>query len=222
METNAPTVSITGLDDAGILTGIAAFDDGELDRNGRRYVAGAFGKSLAAHKQAGTMPAMLLHHDFRRPVGSWLDIKPEGSGLKVRGQIVRDTADGAEAYSLVKASAIRFLSTGALHEKTEPAAAHKPGEMRGTVITEADLLEISLVSVPGNRNTPILRVSSMSGARDIEEILHSAGLSSRKAKAAAAAAWRAIQSKPDADDDAVRSILTAAKNSLSRFHRSTK
>ncbi len=214
-------ISITSFDDAGTLIGIASFDDGQLNRNGTRYVAGAFDKSLAEHRQRGTMPAMLLHHDMSRPVGAWEVIEAKGNALHVRGRIERSTVDGAEAYALVKAKAIQSLSTGAISEKSEAVSpkGRSAGDRAGHLITEADLLEISLVAIPANKHANIIHVNSISGPAAIEEVLKAGGLSGRKAKIAASAAWQAIQTPDERRDDALTTILTSASSKLARFKK---
>lgn len=219
-------ISISSLnEETGELTGVAAFDDGDFDRNRNRYKAGAFDKSLAEHRQRGTMPAMLLHHDHNRPVGTWLDIATCGASLQVKGRIERAVRDGAEAYALVKNRAIRSLSTGCIPiamESSRPRATREPGELSGTIVTEADLIEISLVSIPANRRTNITSVSSINNIRDLEGLLASAGLSNRRAKLAASAAWRAINANPDPSEEILKSILAVATADLAMFNRSAK
>jgi HK97 family phage prohead protease len=212
-------ISITSMSEAGVLTGVAAFDDGQMDRNRRRYVAGAFDKSLAEHKRAGTMPAMLLFHDMHRPVGAWETITPKGNALEVRGTIARDTEMGAEAYAMVRSRSIQSLSTGAIHRKIERANEdRRPGESGGEVITDAELLEVSLVAVPGNRNTRIIRVSEFDGPSAIEEVFRAAGWSGRRAKTAASAAWRSIQTNEQQGTERLAAILSTASEKLARFN----
>ncbi|MBV2148533.1 HK97 family phage prohead protease [Sphingobium sp. AS12] len=220
MRMNFP-ITISSLDDAGTLMGIAAFDDGELNRNRRRYAAGAFDKSVATHMAAGTMPAMLLHHDLNRPVGAWRSIQSQGNKMYVQGTIERSTRDGAEAYALVKAKAIQSLSTGAIHIKSQVVrpTGRSAGDVAGEVITEADLVEISLVSVPANKGTTILQVNSLDGPREIEELFRDTGMSGRKAKIAASAAWRAINTSDGQADEALSTILTTASSRLARFKK---
>ncbi|MBM3929211.1 MAG: HK97 family phage prohead protease [Sphingomonadales bacterium] len=209
------TLTINSLDDAGVFHGIAS--DWTMNRNGWQYEAGAFAASLAAHKQRGTMPAMLLYHDDSRPAGRWESIEIKADAMHVKGRVARQTQNGAEAYELMKVGALQALSTGCRHIKQRAAA-----DRSGVIISEADLCEISLVSVPGNANTRIIRVNSIGGAREIENMLREAGISGRKAKAAAAAAWRAIDTTPEPDAASITQILSAATASLSRFHRSDK
>lgn len=206
------TFVMNALDDAGIFHGIAS--TASMNRNEWAYAPDAFKVSLAEHAKRGTMPALLMHHDRTRPAGVWTKIEPTAKGLKVSGKLTLDAADGAEAYSLLKSGALSSLSTGAIHRQMGPV---KTG---GNLVTEADLYEISLVSVPANPDARVLRVSAIDGVRDIEQLLRQANVSSRRAKVAAAAAWRALQSSPAPSGDKLASILGAANTSLARFKRS--
>jgi HK97 family phage prohead protease len=201
---------VSGLDEAGTFTGIAS--DVGMNRNRWSYSSDAFNASLADHKARGTMPALLVHHDITKPVGRWNEITPSSAGLRVRGSLALDTTDGREAYAHLKAGSLAGLSTGALHSD------QRPGK-DGAVVTKADLYEISLVAVPALPTARVLRVSSITGVRDLEDLLRDTGISGRKAKAAATAAWRAINTT-DEPDAALASILDAASTSLARFHRS--
>ena len=55
--------------------------------------------------------------------------------------------------------------------------------------------------------TRVTAIKSITNARDIAEILQEAGLSGRKAKVAAGAAWKTLNENDDASDDEVRAIL---------------
>jgi HK97 family phage prohead protease len=203
-------LSLAGLDHAGVFEGIAS--DATQSRNGYTYAPDAFVASIADHARRGTMPALLLYHDAQRPVGKWLQIEPRPQGLWVRGRLTLDVADGQYAYSLLKSGAVAALSTGAVSVREKNAADGS------RLIAEADLVEVSLCPAGANRNAKILRVSSVN-ARAIEDVLREAGLSSRKAKAAGAAAYRALQSSTEPAEPALTSILQGAITSLSRFHK---
>lgn len=204
--------ALASLDDTGSFTGIASGT--AINRNQFAYTSDAFNDSLAEHKARGTMPAMLLHHDLRKPVGAWQDVTPSSAGLRVRGKLAVDTIDGRDAYAHLKAGSLAGLSTGARHNTD-----HQKRTNDGVLISKADLYEISLVSVPALPTARVLRVASIEGVRDLEDILREAGVSGRKAKAGATAAWRAINST-DEPEAALSNILDAASQRLSRFHRS--
>lgn len=202
--------AISAISEAGTFTGIAS--DPKMNRNGWAYAPGAFALSLSEHKQRGTMPALLLHHDKSRPAGRWERIETKDDGLHVSGKLALDTRDGSEAYALLKAGALTGLSTGCYHQEVTPVAGG-----RGSNIIRADLVEVSLVTIPANPNGNIVRVNSLSGPRDLEDLMREAGLSSRKAKAGAAAAWKAINIQPDSSDAELASILSSASDRLARF-----
>ena len=44
---------------------------GNEDRHGDIVVNGAFRWRCDSIRKEGTMPAMLLHHDMKRPIGKW-------------------------------------------------------------------------------------------------------------------------------------------------------
>ena len=74
--------------------------------------AGAFAATLAAHKAAGTMPAMLWQHDPDKPCGVWDEMSEDSGGLKVKGRLALETEKGKEAHALLKMGALNGLSIG--------------------------------------------------------------------------------------------------------------
>ena len=81
-------------------------------------------------------------------------------------------------------------------------------------LLDIELMEGSLVTVPSNPKTLVAAVKSITGARDIAELLQASGLSGRQAKAAAGAAWKSINSQDDeaeADAELVRILNASAK-----------
>lgn len=195
-------LDLKSLSDEGTFAGLAS--DTGIDRDGEVIARSAFSGSLARHKSTGTAPAMLLHHDPKRPCGRWIGLTESPSGLEVEGRLALDANDGREAYALLKSGAMQGLSVGFI-----PA---KKSYVGGTLnVVEADLVEVSLVSTPCNPRARVSRIKSICGARDIEEMLHEAGVSNKRAKAAATAAWRMINQQDDeADADAELAALFEA------------
>lgn len=105
--------------------------------------AGAFVKSLADHKTAGTMPAMLWQHNSDEPIGVWTEMAEDANGLRVKGQLALNTTRGKEAYELAKMGALNGLSVGFITKQFEYDT-----ETDVRTITEADLWEVSLVTFP--------------------------------------------------------------------------
>lgn len=165
----------------GRISGLAA-GYGNVDSDGETFAPGAFTESLR-----GSRPiAMLLHHDKHRPAGRWDGLKESDKGLHADGTLALDAPDGREAYALAKAGALTGLSVGFLKR-----------EGRGNIITKADLWEISLVAIPSNPLTYVEQVKSVANVRELEDHLREIGLSGRRAKAAAAAAFRAADETKD-------------------------
>lgn len=127
-------------DEAGTFSGYASVF-GEPDSFGDIIRPGAFRKAIAA-KGANGGPAMFWNHDPDQPIGVWTDMAEDKRGLKVSGRLVTETARGSEALALLKAGAVNGLSIGFR------AKASERGPNGGRVLTEIELVEISLVTLP--------------------------------------------------------------------------
>ncbi len=150
IETKFQTIS------AGLLSGYASVFGGKPDSHGDIIAPGAYAASLKAHREAGTAPLMLWQHDPHQPLGRWLDLKEDETGLQVTGQLVLDTVKGREAHALLKAGALNGLSIGYRVIDFE----RLPGG--GRLLKEIELIEISLVSIPAASAARITSVKSAS------------------------------------------------------------
>lgn len=195
MDFAASAFDIKTLNDTGAIEGLlAGFNN--VDHGADRLLPGCLGKSLA---ERSTPLPMLLHHQMDRPIGAWKNWREQPDGLYVKGNITLATRDGAEAYALAKDGALTGLSIG-----WQPLKHSVDGKGVRNV-TEAAIYEGSLVAIPMNDKTRIASVKTVAGARDIEELLRDGGLSNRRAKAAASAAWKAINEQPE--DEASDHVL---------------
>lgn len=184
---------IKSLNDSGQIEGLLA-GFGDVDQGGDRLLYGAFTKSLAA--RTSPLP-MLLHHDQKRPVGVWREWEEKADGLYVKGALTLSTRDAQEAHALARDGALTGLSVG----WTE-GSGKRERDSGVRVIEEAKLYEGSLVTFPMNDRTRVMSIKSIGGARDIEDLLQESGMSGRKAKAAASAAWKAININNDDEAEA--------------------
>ncbi|MET4595773.1 MULTISPECIES: HK97 family phage prohead protease [unclassified Sphingomonas] len=200
-------LSVKKLSEAGQLEGLAA-GYGNIDSHGEIFAPGAFAKAIAGIGN-GRSPAMLLHHDHRRPAGRWDTFAETRDGLTAKGALALDAVDGREAYALLKAGALTGLSVGFRPVKSTQGAGGT------TIITEAELYEVSLVSVPSNPATKISDVKAVANVRELEVHLRELGLSGRRAKAAAAAAFRAADETNDEQEVAATAVrLTASTRAI--------
>lgn len=195
----------------------AANDDGTLEGYGSVFgvrdnyddviASGAFAATLAAHKAAGTMPAMLWQHDPSEPIGVWTEMIEDAKGLRVKGQLALDTTRGKEAHALLKLGALNGLSIGFMSKQW---AYDRDTEVR--TLTEIDLWEVSLVTFPANekaRVTQVKGVDEMSTPKDAEKALRDAGYSKSDATAFVSRVMRMGEARRDSADSTVAAMKAA-------------
>ncbi|VVT16391.1 conserved hypothetical protein [Sphingomonas sp. EC-HK361] len=179
---------IKALDEAGHIEGLAA-GFGNVDHGGDQILFGAFSKTLAS--RAGRPIPMLHSHDLARPIGAWKAWEERPTGLYLKGKMTLASRDAQEAHALAKDGAMTGLSVG-----WQPVGA--PRVIDGVrVLPEVELFETSLVSVPMNDRARVATVKSIGSAQDIADLLRASGVSGRRAKAAAGAAWKSMHQQDD-------------------------
>lgn len=190
----------------------AAGDDGTVEGYGSMFgvrdsyddiiAPGAFAASLAAHKSAGTMPAMLWQHSSSEPIGIWTEMVEDAKGLRIKGQLALATARGKEAHELLKMGALNGLSIGFVSKNWIYER-----ETDTRTLTEIDLWEVSLVTFPANQAARVTNVKAgdiaeLKTVRQLERALRDAGLSEGAAKAFVAQAKRIALDERDAHEAA--------------------
>jgi HK97 family phage prohead protease len=154
-----------------------------IDLGGDIVLPGAFKRSLAQHREAKSLPQMFWMHDPSRVPGKWLEMSEDKKGLAVRG-VLADTDLGNEIHTLLKMEAVRGLSIGYV---TRDQDFDKDGNR---LIKEADLWEVSVVSLPMNPLAQVAHVKSRLSAvgeyvptvREFERVLRDVGCSQKVAK----------------------------------------
>ena len=171
---------------------IKASEDGTIEGYGSVFgvkdnyddviAKGAFAATLAAHKSAGTMPAMLWQHESDEPIGAWMEMSEDAHGLKIKGILALDTVRGKEAHSLLKMGALNGLSIGFISKQW---AYDQEADVR--TLTEIDLWEVSLVTFPANDKARVTNVKSvtdeLTAPKHAERTLRDAGFSKADATA---------------------------------------
>ena len=114
---------------------------GEIDAARDMVMRGAFRASLAV-RGARRVP-MLFQHDPSEPVGIWIDLHEDATGLYVRGRLIPEVARARELLSLLRAGAIDGLSIG-----FRAAKARIDPRTRVRSLLAVDLWEISIVTFP--------------------------------------------------------------------------
>lgn len=156
---------------------------GNVDLGGDIVMPGAFKRTLAEHKKSKSLPQMFWMHDPSRVPGKWTEMYEDSKGLVVRG-VLADTDLGNEIRTLLKMDAVRGLSIGYV---TRDQDYDKEGNR---LIKEADLWEVSVVSLPMNPLAQVVHAKSrlsaegeyVPSAREFERLLRDAGCSLKVAK----------------------------------------
>lgn len=197
----------------GVIVGYASTFGGDADSYHDIIAPGAFAQSLSDHKQHQTSPAMLWAHDLKQPIGSWTSVVEDEYGLRVEGRLTLDVPRAREAFALAKDGALAF----SIGYRPVMSGIGKAGER---ILQKVDLVEISLVSVPANRNARIISVKSARDIKDpraFEEFLREAGFPRAFAKAITASGFKAAAGLCDAEDGRsaeLARMIRASSNSI--------
>ena len=124
----------------------------------------AFLEHLPVYKQN---PVLLLGHNHKTtpltlPIGKCLDIKPTDQGQLWSKFYVAPTQVGNDCLTLLESGCLRGLSFGFIPRKfiPNPTDHQLPLHLRGKGIRkyyqEVELVEISLLSIPSNRDSLVI------------------------------------------------------------------
>jgi uncharacterized protein len=124
----------------GVFEGYASLF-GRPDRTNDVIAPGAFARSLALKGPGGIR--LLYQHLASEPIGVWLELREDATGLFARGRLLTGLMRGRETLALLREGAIDGLSIGfrTVRRRTDRRTGHR-------IVLEADLWEISLVTFP--------------------------------------------------------------------------
>jgi len=211
------------LDVDGTFTGYGSVF-GVVDLDLDIVMPGAFKNTLKEWKRRKLLPPVVWQHDFRNPIGPHLDMSEDDKGLALKGLLlVDDVPKAREARALMKHKAVNGLSIGFITRNSKQGKDKDGRPVR--MITETDLLEVSVVTMASNRDAKVLDVKGtpftvddidkLSTPKEFEEILREAGFSRNAAIAFMAKCRR--QSESAGEDPSVRlfnALVQAAKSNF--------
>ena len=207
-QTRSFALSLKSVGDDGLIEGYGSVF-GVRDSYSDIVAPGAFKGSLAAHKAAGTMPALLWQHDVSEPIGVWLEMGEDQHGLRIKGRLALETARGKEAHTLLKMGALNGLSIGFM---TKDWTYDRQTDIR--TVTQLELWEVSLVTFPSNsaaRVTSVRSADEIGTPKDAERILRDAGFSRADATAFVSCLIRMGQARREAADTTAQVIKAAQR-----------
>ena len=131
----------------------------DTDRAGDVIVPDAWTKGgLDNYKQN---PILLFNHNYGTPIGRATGLEVDSTGLKIEASISKSA--GA-TYGLVKDGVLSTFSVGFLIKHADYNEATD-----GFIIRDAELLEVSVVSVPCNQKATFSVAKSFENAKDLAE-----------------------------------------------------
>lgn len=134
----------------------AVITSSSVDRVGDRILPGAF---FNIGKDGKSIPLLWAHDRGAAPVGKSMWIKPTPGGKKVIGKFIfANTTKAIEAWDLVQGGFLSKVSVGFNVMSRDDIVENKTG---GFDISKAELLEVSIVNIPANRDAIIQGIKSL-------------------------------------------------------------
>ncbi len=159
-----------------------------------RIEKGAFASSLAEHKARGQMPPLLWQHDVKQPIGAFTDIYEDAHGLFVQAKLfIDDIPRAKEAWKLMREGVVTGMSIG---YKTRQS--HRDAKTSERILTDIELLEVSMVTFPANAHARVSGIKSQLVAghvpepKEFEAFLRDAGFSRKQAKGLMSAGYKSL------------------------------
>jgi HK97 family phage prohead protease len=163
----------------GLFEGYASVFGG-IDAMGDTIMKGAFSETIDPENRSAPV-MMLANHNSSFPIGKWLDLAEDDTGLYCYGELTPGHSVASNVYASMKHGAISGLSIGFRPETAEEI------EDGGRRISKINLVEISVVGFPADNDARISIVKSeieeIKSVRDCELFLRDAGFSRSMAKA---------------------------------------
>lgn len=126
---------------------------GNIDHAKDRTVNGAYVDSIVRHKEKGTMPKFFwMHNPWEPPVGTWLDMKEDDTGLFMQGKFA-NTPRGLELYELYKEKGLDSFSIG--YNVVEEEYNQRLG---CNDLIKVDIIEVSAVTFACNEESRLVDI----------------------------------------------------------------
>jgi HK97 family phage prohead protease len=138
---------------------------GNIDRDGDVIEKGAFLNSIDKLTKNDEKLPILWHHNIDMPLGIYLTIIEDDKGLFVKGRMPKnDTFVKGRVIPQMQVGSVRKMSIGFWVGDSEWQT---DGSKSRRHITEADLLEISPVSIPSNTQANIIAMKAATPYGDL-------------------------------------------------------
>lgn len=136
------------------------------DRVGDIVVAEAWKKGGLVNFKKN--PIILFNHNYSRPIGKAVDIEPSDNGLKLKAKISKAASD---VVDLIKDGVLGTFSVGFMIKEADYIE-----ETGGLKITDAELLEVSVVSVPAHQDATFSVAKSFDSIEEYRDYVKTLGV----------------------------------------------
>lgn len=185
-----------------------------VDAHGDMILPGAYLETLSNRQR----PIQMRFNHLSQVIGKWIEIKEDGEGLWVDGELTSGHSLADDVYASLKHGAVNGLSIGF---RIPPGGSHKEGKIRQ--LKRIDLIEISVVESPADLGARVSDVKSWIDAagslKEIESCLREAGGFSR---ADACALVSRIKSLAHGEREAEAKQVSEVADLFQRFNPLTK
>lgn len=121
----------------------------------------AFAESMPSFM---TNPVMLFNHDMSRPVGKVVDFEVRSQGLWIVGEITDN-----QVWDWIDTDTVRALSASfIIQDRKIEMVGEGPDAQMFRRITKAELLEVSVVTIPDNRTTLFSVAKALADGTDVK------------------------------------------------------
>lgn len=196
----------------GKFSGLASVFDGK-DAYGDTIKKGAFAKTL----ESGKRPLMYFNHNPSRVIGKWLKIEETQKGLEVTGELTPGHSDAQNVKASMQHGAMDGLSIGFYI----PKGGSERKDDGSRVISQINLIEISVVSRPADDHARISQIKSqieeIQNIRDAERFLRDSGLSKSAAMNFASRFKEIVRSDSVQQEEIAEDIKTANTDRVIRI-----
>ena len=180
---------------------------GGVDSYGDTIIKGAYEKTLKADRK----PSMFVNHDsYHVPVGDWIELSEDDTGLFVVGKVDMNHKDGPTVHSALKRGAMDGLSIGYKVAK----GGGIENDTGGMDLSEIILREISVVNFPADDAARISNVKqeieNLKSLKDFELFLRDSGNFSKAMAVTYVSQIMKLKRSDSVADDEIAELKTRA------------
>lgn len=207
----------SAIDSSGEFSGYAS-SFGGVDSYNDTILPGAY-KGVIERIQAGAarMPKMFVNHrSWEMPVGKWLEMSEDDTGLMVRGEFTSGNPQAAVVKAALKHETIDGLSIGYRLSEDGYEMVQKDGAEIRVIKSIAELAEISIVTFPADDSARVDLTSvksaldNIQNIKDLEDFLREAGGFSKALATATASRCKRLFTRSESEELQLPDELRAA------------